>query len=105
MDGLPTAYPYTLMVPQGTTEQILHERLIALGGKVHREHEVTEVHADTRAVTVHVRGPAAERARVHELVWSSRFSVHHRLASGIAAVGCSWLTRLLTSTARRVGRV
>lgn len=62
--GLPTAYPYTLMVPQGTTEQILHDRLIALGGTVHREHEVTAARADTHAVTVDVAGPAGVRSQV-----------------------------------------
>jgi 2-polyprenyl-6-methoxyphenol hydroxylase-like FAD-dependent oxidoreductase len=35
-DKLPTAYPYVLMVPQSTTEQVLLERLEELGGKVHR---------------------------------------------------------------------
>lgn len=35
-DKLPTAYPYVLMVPQSTTEQVLLERLEELGGTVHR---------------------------------------------------------------------
>ncbi|WP_433012973.1 FAD-dependent oxidoreductase [Kribbella sp. CA-294648] len=35
-DKLPTAYPYVLMVPQSTTEQVLLERLKELGGEVHR---------------------------------------------------------------------
>ncbi|AGB22227.1 2-polyprenyl-6-methoxyphenol hydroxylase-like oxidoreductase [Mycobacterium sp. JS623] len=33
-DGLPTKYPYMLLVPQWRTEQILEERLTALGPKV-----------------------------------------------------------------------
>jgi 2-polyprenyl-6-methoxyphenol hydroxylase-like FAD-dependent oxidoreductase len=35
-DGLPTEYPYTLMVPQNITEQVLLDRLEELGGRVHR---------------------------------------------------------------------
>src|SRR5690242_5080485 len=35
-DQLPTEYPYTLMVPQNITEQVLLDRLEELGGRVHR---------------------------------------------------------------------
>lgn len=35
-DRLPTEYPYTLMVPQNITEQVLLDRLEELGGSVHR---------------------------------------------------------------------
>jgi 2-polyprenyl-6-methoxyphenol hydroxylase-like FAD-dependent oxidoreductase len=35
-DQLPTKYPYTLMVPQNITEQVLLDRLEELGGSVHR---------------------------------------------------------------------
>ena len=38
-DPLPTRYPYALMVPQSTTEQVLHDRLLAAGGRVLRGHE------------------------------------------------------------------
>jgi 2-polyprenyl-6-methoxyphenol hydroxylase-like FAD-dependent oxidoreductase len=40
-DGLPTEYPYTLMVPQNITEQILLDRLEELGGTVHRPYLAT----------------------------------------------------------------
>jgi 2-polyprenyl-6-methoxyphenol hydroxylase-like FAD-dependent oxidoreductase len=40
-DGLPTDYPYTLMVPQNVTEQVLLERLEELGGKVYRPYLAT----------------------------------------------------------------
>ncbi len=40
-DGLPTEYPYTLMVPQNVTEQVLLDRLEELGGRVHRPHVAT----------------------------------------------------------------
>jgi len=41
--GLPTDYPYTLMIPQDITEQILLERLHAVGGQVHRPYELTSL--------------------------------------------------------------
>jgi 2-polyprenyl-6-methoxyphenol hydroxylase-like FAD-dependent oxidoreductase len=42
-DDLPTEYPYTLMVPQNITEQILLDRFEELGGKVHRPYVATGV--------------------------------------------------------------
>src|SRR4030095_11256825 len=42
-DGLPTEYPYTLMVPQNITEQVLLDRLEELGGRVHRPYLATGV--------------------------------------------------------------
>jgi len=42
-DQLPTKYPYTLMVPQNVTEQVLLDRLEELGGQVHRPYAVTGV--------------------------------------------------------------
>ncbi len=55
--GLPTRYPYALMVPQSTTEAVLNDRLAAAGGRVHRGHEAvgltggTVSFADGRTVT------------------------------------------------------
>ena len=56
---LPTAYPYTLMVPQDVTEQVLHERLVRLGGNVHWNHEIADVTADG----VRTAGGSTVRAR------------------------------------------
>jgi 2-polyprenyl-6-methoxyphenol hydroxylase-like FAD-dependent oxidoreductase len=61
--GLPTAYPYTLMVPQSVTEEVLLRRLRALGGEVHRGHQVTAVTGDTEGATVRLADGAAVRAR------------------------------------------
>ncbi len=41
--GLPTKYPYTLMIPQDLTEQVLVERFEELGGKVRRPCEATGI--------------------------------------------------------------
>ncbi|MEV4147516.1 FAD-dependent monooxygenase [Amycolatopsis sp. NPDC049691] len=54
--GLPTAYPYTLMVPQDRTEAVLLARLREAGGDVHRPYEVTAVAGDDTGVTVTTTG-------------------------------------------------
>jgi 2-polyprenyl-6-methoxyphenol hydroxylase-like FAD-dependent oxidoreductase len=53
-DGLPTEYPYTLMVPQNITEQVLLDRLEELGGRVHRPYVASGVSqtADGAEVTL-----------------------------------------------------
>jgi 2-polyprenyl-6-methoxyphenol hydroxylase-like FAD-dependent oxidoreductase len=49
--SLPTAYPYSLMVPQSTTERLLLERLIELGGSVVRPKTLVSVSQDADGVT------------------------------------------------------
>jgi 2-polyprenyl-6-methoxyphenol hydroxylase-like FAD-dependent oxidoreductase len=44
-DLLPTEYPYTLMIPQNITEQVLLDRLEELGGEVHRPYVATDLRA------------------------------------------------------------
>ncbi|WP_040686307.1 FAD-dependent oxidoreductase [Nocardia vinacea] len=50
--GLPTEYPYTLMVPQDTTEAVLLARLRKAGGDVHRPYRITKVADENDGVTV-----------------------------------------------------
>ena len=49
--GLPTPYPYTLMVSQATTEAVLLQRLRELGGDVDRPVRVTRVYDDRETAT------------------------------------------------------
>ena len=58
-DGLPTRYPYALMVPQSTTEAVLHDRLVAAGGRVHRGHAAVGLAG--RAVTFDTGGTVTTR--------------------------------------------
>ncbi|MFQ6324930.1 FAD-dependent oxidoreductase [Nocardia sp. CWNU-33] len=51
-DGLPTEYPYTLMVPQDTTETVLLDRLRKAGGEVRRPYQVTKIADENNGVTV-----------------------------------------------------
>lgn len=62
-DRLPTPFPYTLMVPQNITEEILLARLHAAGGEVHRPHELTGVATDAEGVTASFAGGHRLRAR------------------------------------------
>jgi 2-polyprenyl-6-methoxyphenol hydroxylase-like FAD-dependent oxidoreductase len=50
-DDLPTDYPYTLMIPQDSTERVLLDRLHSLGGRVHRPCELTSLAQDGDGVT------------------------------------------------------
>ncbi len=61
--GLPTEYPYSLMVPQSTTERLLLERLVELGGSVLRPRTVTSVVQGADGVTATLDDGAVIRAR------------------------------------------
>jgi 2-polyprenyl-6-methoxyphenol hydroxylase-like FAD-dependent oxidoreductase len=61
--GLPTVHPYTLMIPQNVTEEVLLARLRALGGQVHRPYEVTGVAQDETGATVTTSTGESVRAR------------------------------------------
>jgi 2-polyprenyl-6-methoxyphenol hydroxylase-like FAD-dependent oxidoreductase len=65
-DGLPTAHPYTLMLPQDQTERILLEALHEHGGRVLWEHEAVGLRKDEGGVELVVRsarGDGRVRAR------------------------------------------
>lgn len=51
-DRLRTAYPYSLMIPQNVTEQVLLDRLTELGGSVHRPYRAVGVSQHEAGVDV-----------------------------------------------------
>ena len=61
-DGLPTAHPYTLMLPQNITEDVLTSRLVELGGRVHRPYELARLEQDGNGVTATMVGGETVRA-------------------------------------------
>lgn len=61
--GLPTQYPYSLMVPQSTTERLLLDRLVELGGTVQRPRTVTAIEHDADGVTATLDDGELIRAR------------------------------------------
>jgi 2-polyprenyl-6-methoxyphenol hydroxylase-like FAD-dependent oxidoreductase len=60
---LPTDYPYSLMVPQSTTERLLLDRLTELGGTVVRPKALTGIVQDTDGVTATFDDGGTVRAR------------------------------------------
>jgi 2-polyprenyl-6-methoxyphenol hydroxylase-like FAD-dependent oxidoreductase len=87
-EDLPTAHPYTLMVPQNVTEQVLLARLRALGGQVHRPHEVVGVTQDATGVTVTTATGHMVRARY--VVGADGMHSVVREQSGIGFAGDSY---------------
>ena len=61
--GLPTNYPYSLLVPQSTTEELLLERLTELGGTVLRPKTLTSIEQDADGVTASFDDGDVIRAR------------------------------------------
>lgn len=61
--GLPTRYPYSLMVSQATTERLLLERFEELGGDVLRPKTLTTIDEDAAGVTATFDGGDSIRAR------------------------------------------
>jgi 2-polyprenyl-6-methoxyphenol hydroxylase-like FAD-dependent oxidoreductase len=62
-DRLPTEYPYTLMVPQNVTEQVLLDRLEELGGSVHRPYVATGVSQTADGAEVTLAGGESIKAQ------------------------------------------
>lgn len=59
-DGLPTPYPYALMLPQNDTEALLRTALRQRGGEISWGREVVGVHQDAEGVELTVRVPRGE---------------------------------------------
>lgn len=60
---LPTAYPYTLLVPQSTTERLLLDRVRELGGDVERPRVLKSVTQDSDGATATFADGDIKRAR------------------------------------------
>lgn len=82
---LPTDFPYTLLVPQNVTEEILLGRLHAAGGLVHRPCEVTGLAQDEDGVTATLAG--GERIRAAYAVGTDGMHSTVREHAGIAFEG------------------
>jgi 2-polyprenyl-6-methoxyphenol hydroxylase-like FAD-dependent oxidoreductase len=61
--SLPTEYAYSLMVPQSTTERVLLDRLVELGGSVVRPKVLTGLDQDAHGVTATFDDGGVIRAR------------------------------------------
>lgn len=95
--GLPTAYPYTLMVPQDVTEAVLLARLREAGGDVHRPYEVTAVAGDDTGVTV-TAGTHTIRARY--VIGADGLHSVVREQAGIGFTGASYAESFVLADVR-----
>jgi 2-polyprenyl-6-methoxyphenol hydroxylase-like FAD-dependent oxidoreductase len=86
--GLPTQYPYTLMVSQAVTEETLLERLVALGGQVLRPLTVTTVDQDAEGVTATFAD--GRRIRASYVVGADGMSSTVREQAGIGFAGAAY---------------
>ncbi|KOU44875.1 pentachlorophenol monooxygenase [Streptomyces sp. WM4235] len=87
-DGLRTAHPYALMVPQYETEAVLLDRLRALGGEVHRPYQVTALTQDDQGVTLTTA--TGETLRADHVVGADGMHSVVREAAGIGFTGSSY---------------
>jgi 2-polyprenyl-6-methoxyphenol hydroxylase-like FAD-dependent oxidoreductase len=87
-DGLPTPYPYTLMVSQSETESVLLARLRALGHDVHRPFEAATVEQDDAGVTLTMSTGEVLHARYAVGADGMHSAVRH--AAGIGFTGSAY---------------
>jgi 2-polyprenyl-6-methoxyphenol hydroxylase-like FAD-dependent oxidoreductase len=87
-DGLPTRYPYTLMLPQDITEEVLVNRLDQLGGRVHRPYELAHLEQDGDGVTATMAG--GETVRASYVVGADGMHSAVRDQAGIGFAGDSY---------------
>jgi len=87
--GLPTPYPFTLMLPQSRTEALLSGRLTELGGQVHRRCSVTAVRAGADGAEVSMTGPdgQSQQVRARYVVGADGMHSTVRGAAGIGFTG------------------
>jgi 2-polyprenyl-6-methoxyphenol hydroxylase-like FAD-dependent oxidoreductase len=84
--GLPTRYPYVLMLPQNETEAILARRVVELGGTIHRACEAVAMRqgATGAEVTIRPSGGPERTVRASYVVGADGYHSLVRAQAGIA---------------------
>jgi 2-polyprenyl-6-methoxyphenol hydroxylase-like FAD-dependent oxidoreductase len=100
---LPTHYPYTLMISQAVTEDVLLDRVRALGGDVLRPHGVVDLRQEDRGVAVTLDDGRTLRARY--VVGADGMHSTVRERAGIAFVGGSYGESFVLADVRLTGGV
>jgi 2-polyprenyl-6-methoxyphenol hydroxylase-like FAD-dependent oxidoreductase len=81
-------YPRAWLIPQWRTDEILHRRLVALGGRVELETEVVDFTQDAEGVTVTLMNDrVSQKARARYLVGADGGRSAVRKRSGVAFEG------------------
>ena len=101
--GLPTRYPYTLMVSQAVTEGVLLHRFVELGGRVLRPRALTDLAQDAHGVTATLDDGSTLRARY--VVGADGMHSVVRERSGIAFSGGSYDEAFVLADVRLSGGV
>ncbi|MCC5581006.1 FAD-dependent monooxygenase [Microtetraspora sp. AC03309] len=101
--GLPTAYPYTLMISQADTEVHLRARLQELGGKVIRPARVTRVEQDADGVTATLED--GQQIRAAYLIGADGLNSTVRQSAGIGFTGGTYAESFVLADVRLSGGV
>ncbi len=101
--GLPTAYPYTLMISQADTEAHLLARLQELGGKVIRPARVTRVEQDADGVTATLED--GQQIRAAYLIGADGLNSTVRQSAGIGFTGGTYAESFVLADVRLSGGV
>ncbi|MFI7131400.1 FAD-dependent oxidoreductase [Nonomuraea sp. NPDC050153] len=101
--GLPTAYPYTLMISQADTEAYLLARLEELGGKVIRPARVSRVEQDADGVTATLDD--GQRIRAAYLIGADGLHSTVRESAGIGFTGGTYDESFVLADVRLSGGV
>ncbi len=102
-DKLPTLYPYTLMVSQKVTEQVLLERVVELGGRVLRPRQLVDLAQDASGATATLDDGSRLCARY--VVGADGMHSTVRERAGIAFSGGSYGESFVLADVRLTGGV
>ena len=101
---LPSAHNYILMIPQDKTEEMLEERLVALGGRLRRGTTATQFIETLDGVATRVITPEGEQTiRARNVVGADGAKSRVREAAGIAFAGGDYGESLILGDARVSG--
>jgi 2-polyprenyl-6-methoxyphenol hydroxylase-like FAD-dependent oxidoreductase len=100
-ERLPTRYPFALMVSQAVTEDVLHKRLVALGGRVLRPQALASLSQDATGVTATLDD--GSRLRCRYVVGADGMHSTVREQAGIAFAGGSYGESFVLADVRLAG--
>lgn len=88
---LPSEHAYLLMLPQDVTEKVLADRLISLGGAIHRGVTATRLEQDDGGVRVGLSSPTGQSVtRARYVAGADGMRSMVRAAAGIAFEGAAY---------------